>query len=220
MIKKIGLLLAFIPMALSAQFAPKKGEFFLYDATYDMLLLNNSGYQTNGFGNGHNLSLMGDYVFSKSHYSLGYGLGIGSHNTFSNIYVRSAANGDQVISLVDLDTTTLKKNKINFNYIDIPLEVRYRSGLNKKGRYWRVHLGVRVGIRYSFYSEIEDANHHYKDLNTSQINSLRTVGYLRVGHGFLNAVFQYNFSPLWEINNDVENLNSARMLSMGLSIAL
>jgi len=203
-----------------AQFAPKKGDFFFYDASYDGLLVDNSQYQSRGFSNGHNFSMTGDYVFSRSHFSIGYGLGMGSHNIYSNLYIRSDANGNQLISLYDPDTSSLKETKINFKYFDFPIEIRYRSGLNKKGRYWRVYLGAKVGYRYAFYSEIKDGNNHYKDLNSRLITNWRCVGYLRVGHGFVNATVQYNFLPLWEIPGDTESLNSARMWSAGISLSL
>ncbi len=208
------------PLMAQAQFAPKKGDFFFYDASYDGLVVPNDAYQTRGFSNGHNFSMTGDYVFSRSHWSVGYGLGIGSHNIYSNIYVRSDANGNQLISLYDPDTTNLKETKVNFKYVDLPFELRYRSALDKKGRYWRVYLGTKVGYRYAFYSEIRKGNNHIKDLNSSHIKNWRWVGYLRVGHGYFNATFQYNFLPLWEIPNDTESLNGARMWSAGVSLSL
>jgi len=98
-----------------------------------------------------------------------------------------------------------EKNKITTSYIDIPLEIRFRTHPNIKKRNFKVALGGKFGYLISNYIKYsgEDfrilSNKHvkFKEYNINNVIPYRYGVFLRVGYGKINLIVNYTLSQLF-----------------------
>ena len=112
------------------------------------------GVQQEGFNRGFNASFLFDMPLRKeSPFSFGLGVGVCSHNLYSNAY--SLVNGNYDVVMTPLpEAVTYSTNKLSFTYLHIPLEFRYFHPTAE----WKATLGVRVGLMADVHSKYVGGN--------------------------------------------------------------
>ena len=112
------------------------------------------GVKQQGFNRGFNASFLFDLPLRKeSPFSFGLGVGVCSHNLYSNAY--SIINDNYDVVMVPLpETTKYSVNKLSFTYLHIPLEFRYFHPTAE----WKITCGVRVGLMADIHSKYVGAN--------------------------------------------------------------
>lgn len=114
------------------------------------------GVEQKGFNRGFNAALLYDIPVKKdSPFSFGLGVGVCSHNLYSNAYTYINDNYNVVMEAFPANTD-YRINKLSFTYLHIPLEFRY---INPKNEF-RIGAGIRVGL-------IADIHTKYVGENTS-----------------------------------------------------
>lgn len=138
------------------------------------------------------------------------GLAVGSGFGVNNFH-------NNCIPFDSLDVTYFKqipgeyeyiKNKITTAYIDIPVEIRFRTKPNLKKRNFKVAIGGKVGYMISNYIKYKGEDFRagsnkmvkFKEYNLNNIEPLRYGTYLRIGYGKMNLLINYTLSPLFEKN--------------------
>jgi len=167
---------------------------------------------------GVNTSLMFDVPFTKSN-TVGFGWGIG----FSHYNNHTKTNFDRnfnnnTTTLSDLDSMlNIKRSKYAANYIEIPIEFRFRT---KGMKHFKFLVGGKIGYQLNAYTktveEIEGRDYKFKSFNFPDNNRLRYGATVRIGFRNVSLYGAYFFSTLF---NDNESVNLTP-LSVGLSIAL
>ncbi|HAD97163.1 MAG TPA: hypothetical protein DCG19_07130 [Cryomorphaceae bacterium] len=216
---------------LFSQIKPKHEDWFAYDLTYDYLLESPPGLEQSWRSNGHSLSFMDDVQFGEeSHFSFAYGIGFTSNNFYNNLSLRTnAADGREFYSF--LDTDTINSNKLTVQYIHIPIELRFRSGLSQKGNFFRFYVGAKVGVRVNSYSKLITDNFNRQFNNLGNLNRFMYGAYVRTGYSFINVYAYYGLSELFSEQTYPEGVNPALYdsfdtfspgtpLSVGISITL
>jgi len=152
---------------------------------------------------GVNFSMMFDKPLGKSNFSLGYGLGIFSHNLHSNadfIYQLDSTNKNPVTMLIPKNSDWVL-NRYGQKILEIPLEVRFRT---KTDFIFKIHIGGKIGYVVSDFIKIKDSDGKFKIFDIKNIEPLRYGVHFRIGCEqlcltacyYLNEVFKKDKGPI------------------------
>ncbi|MBO4281969.1 MAG: outer membrane beta-barrel protein [Bacteroidales bacterium] len=112
------------------------------------------GVQQHGFNRGANAAFIYDMPVQKnSPFSFGLGVGVCSHNLYSNAYSHIDGNYDVVMEPLP-ENTDYSVNKLSYTYLHIPLEFRYINPNNE----FKIAVGVRVGVVADIHSKYVGKN--------------------------------------------------------------
>jgi hypothetical protein len=172
-----------------------------------------------GFNRELNIALMYDIPLKNSNFSLAAGLGISS----TNIYLK-----DQTLDLTTVSSSPdfsednsnkYKKFKLSTNYLEIPLEIRYRQVPENANKGFKVGVGVKVGNLVNVHTRsvetINNSKHIEKESNKSTFNTWRFVGTARVGYGNFALFGTYALTSLFKETGTYD----IRPYSIGISIS-
>lgn len=164
--------------------------------------LNGTGASSikSGFNRELNIALMYDIPLKNSNFSLAAGLGISS----TNIYLK-----DQALDLTSIGTTpnfdetdVYKKFKLSTNYLEIPLEIRYRQVPENANKGWKVGVGLKIGNLVNVHTRsvqtINNSKHIEKESNKSMFNTWRFQGTARVGYGNFALYGTYTLTSIFK----------------------
>lgn len=149
---------------------------------------------------------MSTLVGANSSLSVALGLGVGVNNYHNNC-----------IPYDSVEVTYFKqipgeyeyiKNKITTAYVDIPLEIRFKTKPNLKKRNFKVAIGGKVGYMISSYIKYKGEDFRtasnkmvkFKEYNLNNLVPLRYGTFLRIGYGKVNLLVNYTLSTLFEKN--------------------
>lgn len=197
----------------------KSKDRLVIDLSYDMLLNLPDSIKTSGFSRGFNAYFTYDIVLGKSKFSVAPGIGIGNNNYFMNYEIDSDSIGTYFNKISD--DIDVKKSKIALSYIDIPLELRFRSTPNKKGSSWKLAAGIKAGMmiqnKWKYKGEdpyVEDGGSiKFKKYEIENINKFRYGVMMRGGYGMWNVFAYYSLSDVFNDKGP-----SMTPLSFGISI--
>lgn len=161
-------------------------------------------------------------IGKNSALSLAIGFGVGVNNVHNNAlpydsigitYFKQIAGGYEYI-----------KNKFSSTYVDIPIEIRFRTKPNIKKRNFKVSLGGKFGymitnyIKYSGddFRTLTKKNVKFKEYNFSNVLPYRYGVFLRVGYGKVNGIINYTLSSFFEKNKGPDVIP----VSVGLSFTI
>ena len=136
--------------------------------------------------------------------------------------------GNRQVQFVPLDSlypegVTFRRSQINPNYIDIPIEFRWRSRKYDPKRSLKVIVGGKVGFRFDSKTKIryreESENKTTKQKESWQLNNIRYGVYGRIGFGGFSAFCYYSLSDLFRKDRG-PMATTMYPLTFGLSLAL
>ncbi len=182
-----------------------------------------------GASRGVDVAILYDYVLGKSNFSLAGGLGFNSHNIHSEGFpvVYNTIDGD---TYTKLDTSffrgqDISVNKISTNFIDIPLEVRFRSKAHKNGKRIAAAIGFKLGFLVQSHTKTEteteysingvDIGTKFKTYDIENLTFFRYGLTARVGYANFYLNFFYSFTPLFEDGRGTE----ATPISIGIGVS-
>ena len=152
---------------------------------------------------GVNVSGLYDYRLGKSDYSFAFGIGLGSHNFYSDAFsvVDSVGNSDLIKISEIYDGNSYKRNKISFSYFDIPIEFRMRT---KKD--FRASLGFKFGFLVDSHTKYIGDDYifngtdqiHVKFKDVRNIEKFRYGVTARIGWKFINLTGFYSLTGLFK----------------------
>jgi len=163
---------------------------------------------------GVNLYGMLNFPIGMTNFSLSCGLGLSSHNFYSDAI---AVLGRNVSNQLDGTTVFIKLgdfygtkvdysvNKINFTYIEIPLEIRFKNRAERNKRV-KFSAGFKLGYNISNHSKYrgDDVLEMTTDVITlkkSNIKYINNWNYgitARIGYGMYNIMASYSLSKIFE----------------------
>ena len=151
------------------------------------------------FSFGVNVHLMKDFPFSeKSNFSVGIGVGLSSHSVHSNSGIVVQTNlktNEEFTALIPYGKNyTYYKNKLATNYIDLPLEFRFKTKGNKP---FRLSIGGKFGVLVNGHTKVRDENGKRKNYTLNNINPYRYGIQFRTGIGRFNLHGFYSLSSLF-----------------------
>ncbi|MCK5102242.1 MAG: PorT family protein [Cyclobacteriaceae bacterium] len=115
--------------------------------------------------------------------------------------------GNKEVQFVSLDSiygigTSYKKSQINPNYVDIPIEIRWRSRKYDPKRSLKVTLGGKVGFLFDSktkvkYTEDGEAK-KTKQKEKFELSTIRYGAFAKIGFGGFSAYYYYSISDLFK----------------------
>jgi hypothetical protein len=180
----------------------REDQFYL-TFTYNNLNKSPNGVKQNKFSPGVSFGFLRDMPINKNRtFSVASGLGyaIGVYN--QNLMI-SENNGNYNYQI--LTPGTYSKDKLSLHYIDLPIEVRWRTSTPDSHKFWRIYSGIR--LRYLLYDEYRlvtsDAN--YKISNSKDLSQFHYGAYLSTGWNTWNFHVYYGLSPLFKSSAKIDD---------------
>ncbi|MDO4728642.1 MAG: porin family protein [Bacteroidota bacterium] len=181
---------------------------FYFGLTYN-LFSNPTVISQNAFSIGITMGFLRDIPINKARTKA---IAIGAGYLFRNYRTNlSISEQDQVYTYGV--ATDFDKSKLSLHFIEIPIELRWRTSTPKNTRFWRIHLGAKIGFktysRYKLTGDFPTVTIH----NDPNITKFNYSSYLVIGNGTLNFYANYNFKPIFEdvyIDNqkiDIKSIN-------------
>lgn len=162
---------------------------------------------------GVNFSLLFDKPIKNSTFSLGYGLGIFSHNFHSNadfVYTQDSLNKSTKTVLLPFNRP-YSLNRYAQKIIEIPLELRFRT---KTNRQFKIHVGGKIGYMVHDFRSIRDNDGKFRLYYVKNIDPLRYGVHFRIGYEQLCLTACYYFNEVFT-NKGPQGI---RMYSFGIAI--
>jgi hypothetical protein len=161
-----------------------------------------------GFSKGVNAYVMFDKPFRGSpKMSFAIGLGMSSSNiSFKKMAIGITSNTTTNLPFTAQDSTNhYKKYKLNFSYLELPIEFRFSSNPSHNSKSIKFALGGKIGTLLDVHTKgrtLQDKNNatlnSYSEKENSRrfFNSTRLSGTVRVGYGIFSVSGSYSFSNL------------------------
>ncbi len=188
-------------------------ERYSLDITYNQLIGDVEGIRNQWNSIGCNLNLM-----SKKRINAKTSIGFGVRLAFNNF------RSDGVMQIVDsLEATQYtvfsenierKKYKFTTNFLEFPIELRYRPKIGEKQL--RFTLGCSFGWRLRVYENWEIEDMRYREYNFPDLKKFRFGLYARVGFKTVGFYAGYYLHPVF-LNSNSSNL---RIFNVGINIAI
>jgi hypothetical protein len=174
--------------------------------------------ETKAINRGFTIDYLQDFPISTTNFSFAVGLGFTSHNLYGDyFYERTLNRHDFVPNLLDLE---YDKNKISLNYLNIPLEVRFRT--RNTPHTFRIHAGVKAGLLINAHTKYVGEflpggrETKLKEGKLDNIESFMFGFHSRIGYGRFNLNTFINLTDIFEGNN----AQDASLVSVGLSFII
>jgi hypothetical protein len=185
-------------------FIPKpknnKQDMFMFQMHFDRFMPNNTGVKQKFLSRGVAVQLMYETIINKtSNFSFAAGGGFYSHNVFLE-----GALTRQLVDTVNYytsftphaDAAGVKRYKVSVNYVEIPVELRYRTTPNAKGHSYKFAVGARIGRLVDIHDKTINTAGKFKNYNIKDIEKYRYAINFRMGYGKVSWNTLYSFSPL------------------------
>lgn len=152
-----------------------------------------------------------DLKIGKTNFSLGVGWGISSHNVHHNGYFVDSTNNHNRYTYLLPRNKSFEKNKFVVNYLDFPLELRFKT---KTRRTFRLMIGAKAGWHIGDHTKTIDKEGKRKFYGIDGIRRYHYGVTGRIGWGDINFTAFYGLTSIFE-DNAGPTLNP---LSIGFSI--
>lgn len=214
-----GLLLAQDDMPeIPEEYISGSGDRLMIDLFSDIWTNTPEGMDINTINRGINFSMMQDFKLGVSPFSVATGLGIASHNLYSDYVYEYTPNslssawpqpGTYDFHQIFYSWSDVKKNKLSLTYLNVPLEFRYRN--HNLPKTFRIYAGIRAGYLINahtkFHAKAEDgASMEFgpeeikiKESKLGNLEKFQLGITGKIGYGRVNV---YAYLPLTEIFKD------------------
>jgi len=210
-------------VSAQAQFIPVNGEWLHFSYSKLTLLNTPPDLVEKWNSQGWQLMFMRETRLGlRSHFAFAYGLGFSTNYWHTNLNIKTLPQGGISYQYLPTDST-YKTNRFSANYIDLPIEFRYRSKSNHKGRYFRLYVGGLVGYKINSFSEFKESNYNVKFYKITDLASWHYGVFVRTGFWLFNLYAYYGLNPVFsdiKVGNAPEGLGDMHSFSLGLSISL
>ena len=187
-----------------------------FDLFHDFQLNTSDNWDARGFNQGASWYVTYNFPLGEStKHTVSIGAGMSHHNYFSYSHILNPY-ADTLIYDQCRDVESFKRFKVNANYVDIPLELRFRIKDQVK-----IGVGFKLGIlamaKTKYVGPDEDGTLIHEKL--TYIKNLERYTYsatLRVGWKWVSAFASYQLNPVFEVGHDAPVIHP---LSVGLSFA-
>ncbi len=172
---------------------------------------------------GVSIKAMQDMPLGRTNFSVAAGLGFTSHNLYSDhryLYNPAWDHFDFYPITTDYD-----KNKLSLNYLEVPVEFRFRTrDINRR---FRLYTGLKAGYLVNAHTKYEGKSDHdqdhaggrrvkLKEHRLDNIASYRIGLTAMLGYRSVNIHLYYPLTNVFE-DNSAEEMNA---ISLGVTLIL
>jgi Outer membrane protein beta-barrel domain len=208
------------PMNKAVNKVTHSNDFLMIQLSYDGWAGSPDSIKT-GLNRGFNVALMYDFPFKKSKLSMAAGLGVST----SGIYLKDHSmdiTGEKIKNQASFPSSTNKRDKVATTYLEIPIELRYRSVPDNANKGFKAAVGVKVGALVDAHTKGKftgpnGSKEIDKESNRGFFNPWRFSATARVGYGNFALFGAYSLNPLLK-DNSSGNLD-IRPYSIGICLS-
>jgi len=193
-------------------------DFLVASLTYDTWLGAPDSINTGGFSHGFNIAFTYEFPLSDgSQFSVAPGLGISSsHMSFKDQTVDIGGTGHTL----NFNPDTVYKNFHLINsYVEIPIELRFRSIAENANTGFKAAVGLKFGALIDAKTKGKRVHSGAKQTeklkNKRYFEKWRVAGTFRIGYGHFSAFAAYSLTPLLRPNTGAK----IKPLSVGIAIS-
>lgn len=187
---------------------------FYVSVTYNSLINLPDKVSQNSFSTGIHLGVIRDFPINKRR-NLALALGLGySFNSFNQNIKISSSNP---VTYTILESSNYSKNNFSQHFLELPIELRWRTSNSKRYKFWRVYSGIRLGYLLASKSIFEAGSLGESHRNLKGLNSLQYGLSLSVGYNTWNAFIYYGLNPIFD-NASTTNLQPIDMRSLKIGL--
>lgn len=166
------------------------------------------GFSQNKISAGVSLGFLRDFPVNKSRtWAIAAGLGYSYSGLNQNLGI-SEADGQNQYSII---RTGFSKNKLIFHYLDLPVEIRWRTSTPQSHKFWRIYTGFKVSYLFFDQYKFEGEGVKIRKNGNADLNKLQYGTYLAAGWNTWNAYIYYGLNPIFksaEIDSKPVKLNN------------
>lgn len=187
-------------------------------------------FNIQGKSRGFNFYFFYDIALGTDNFSLAPGFGLGNSNIFHESFLQvNTDENDDLFGTTEVipfaDTLDYKKNKISLTYFEIPVELRFRTNPNNRGKRFKIAAGFKAGLGLNYHTKYIGTDTRatalpgdtefvkYKEHRVKNIESFRYGVTGRIGYGNINLHAFYGLSNVFEDGQGP----TANALSVGIS---
>jgi hypothetical protein len=154
---------------------------------------------------------------------LAAGVGISTHNLYSNNYIEDV-KADSIVFTKIPDGISYKKSKLSLAYIDVPIEFRIKTE-----KQFRIAFGFKFGFivdahtkykgdRFDVASDgsvdSDGVKVKEKEKDVKQVETWRYGPTFRIGYKWFNATFYYQLSNVFKVDKGPQ----VHPISIGIAV--
>lgn len=173
-----------------------------------------AGIKMNWRSIGFNISLMFDKPIGNSNFSIGYGIGLFSHNYHSNAEFSHRFDSIKRYTVTDMvpKSGNYRINRFGTKILEAPVELRFRTKTINK---FKIMAGFKAGYIVHDFRKIFDDKGKYKLFEEQNLNRLQYGFVFRIG------VEQFCFTACYyisEVFKKDRGVNGITPYSFGIAI--
>ena len=174
-------------------------DFLMVQVSYDSWMGAPDSIKTGGLSRGFNIAFMYDFQFKPgSKLSIAPGLGISSSNIFFKN--QAVAIGELSPTLQFPADSSFKHYKLSTNFLEIPVELRYRQYPNNANKGFKAGLGLKFGTLLNAHTKgkkiLSGGKQTEKVSDKRYFQTWRAAATARIGYGNFSVFTTYSLTPL------------------------
>lgn len=143
-----------------------------------------------------------NFIFGESNFSFSPGIGLGIHNMYSSSFLQTNIDSSYFVPVNEVlpEDYSYRKSKFVAPYLDIPLEIRFKSESE-----FRIAVGFKFGFLLRAYTKYKGDDYlaelhqttiyKHKMIQNLEKNRYGFIG--RIGYKWLNVYGYYQLSTLF-----------------------
>ena len=173
---------------------------FYIGLTYNKLQNTPKDLSQNKFSSGISFGFLRDMPFNKSRtWAIAAGLGYSLNIFNDNLLINQPSVSPSAENIYSFDTDLIySKNKMTLHYIDLPIELRWRTSTPDSHRFWRIYTGFKFS--YLFYDQYKfvGSGETIKVTGNEDYNKLQYGVYIATGWNTWNFHAYYGLNPIFK----------------------
>lgn len=177
--------------------------FYLEDQIYASISYNlvqgkPRDFKQNSVSTGVTFGVLRDFPINTARtYAIAAGLGYSYNNIKHNMLVTETAAGNTYTVKPE---SSFDRNKLVLQYLEVPIEFRWRNSTATDHKFWRVYLGFKVSYLIYDKAQFEDFEGVPKQKVKSDNNMNKWVygAYISTGWNTWNLYAYYGLNPIYK----------------------
>jgi hypothetical protein len=138
------------------------------------------------YNNGLNIQLFYDKLFGQSGFSGAIGVGFSTQSYYSDRQIRRDTNKSFAYSNWLPTEEAYDRNKVSTSWVEVPVELRYRSEIDDWGYRWKFSVGAKVGFLFDTHDKLVNKQgtkfktYYFPDMNNVRFGLVARAGYGKV----------------------------------------
>lgn len=167
---------------------------FYISIAYNLVRNSPRGFSQNSFSLGLSAGILRDIPLNdKRTFAIAPGIGY-TYNSFRQNMKIEEIDGIANYSI----SSDFEKNKLETHYLDIPIEVRWRTSTPESHKFWRIYSGFKFSYLLYSKSVYTGSTEKIKVFNNSDLNKFQYGPYVGIGYNTFNAYAYYGLNPLFK----------------------